>query len=58
MRRNGRKEVTLTCFDGISADGGFVFDSCVLFPSLNKEWEKTYEIQCTILFKWNHGSIN
>ena len=40
MRRNGRKEVTLTCFDGISADGGFVFDSCVLFPSLNKEWEK------------------
>lgn len=39
MRRNGRKEVALVSFDGVTEDGGFVFMASVFV--LNKRWNRT-----------------
>ena len=41
MRRNGRKEVTMICFEGVAADGGFVFRTFELFPNIGNNKTKT-----------------
>lgn len=41
MRRNGRKEVTMVRFEGVAADGGFVFKAAVFLPNIGGNWKET-----------------
>ena len=41
MRRKGRKEVTMIRFEGVAADGGFVFKASVFLPNIGSNWTET-----------------
>ncbi len=41
MKRNGRKEVTMIRFEGVAADGGFVFQAAVFSPNVGGNWTET-----------------
>lgn len=41
MSRNGRKEVTMIRFEGVAADGGFVFKAAVFLPNIGGKWTET-----------------
>lgn len=41
MKRNGRKEVTMIRIEGVSSDGGFVFQAAVFLPKIGGNWTET-----------------
>lgn len=41
MRRNGRKEITMIRFEGVTTDGGFVFKASVFLPNIGSNWKET-----------------
>ena len=41
MKKNGRKEVSMIMFEGVTVNGDFIFNASVFLPSIGDDWKQT-----------------